>query len=114
MRQDANEWLEKANSGVCSSDVKLFVRAISLLQNESYELARQILLSNPTPDCIIDNYLGEIAAITGDSGSAYSYFLRAMTKNPYYLEPIDNLRSLGGVKNMQLVDTTWLKYKQVS
>jgi hypothetical protein len=114
MKIDADEWLEKANSKISSPDCKLFVRAMSLLQNESYELARQILRSSTDADCIVDNYLGEIAAITGDSGGAFDYFLSASVKNPYYLDPIDNLRSLGGVKNMQLVDTTWLKYKQIS
>jgi glycosyltransferase involved in cell wall biosynthesis len=114
MKIDADEWFERATSMICSPNEKLFVRALSLLQNESYELARQILRSYAAPDCIVDNYLGEIAAITGDSGGAFNYFLSALAKNPYYLDPIDNLRSLGGVKNIQLVDTTWLKYKQIS
>jgi glycosyltransferase involved in cell wall biosynthesis len=114
MRQDADEWLEKAKAIKCGLDGRLFVRALSLIINGSYDLAKQVLQSCPSQDHVIENYLGEIAAFTGDVNGAYRSFMRALKNNPYYIEPLDNLRGLGGLENLQLIDTSWLKYKQVS
>ena len=110
----SNEWLEKAKAVDCSTNGKLFIRAISLMLNGSYELAGQVLSSCVNRDYITDNYLGEVTAFSGDLNSAYKLFLEALEKNPYYIEPVDNLRGLGGFSNLQLVDNTWLKYKKVS
>ncbi|MBI4733489.1 MAG: hypothetical protein HY779_01475 [Rubrobacteridae bacterium] len=112
--QTANEWLEKAKNVACNTNGRLFVRAISLMLNGSHELAGQVLSSCTNKDHIIDNYLGETAAFSGDTNSAYKLFLEALEKNPYYIEPVDNLRGLGGLTNLQLVDNSWLKYKKVS
>jgi hypothetical protein len=111
---DADEWIKKANNIECGASGKLFVRAISLMINKSYELAKQILLTCKDRDCVIDNYLGEIAAYLGDNRSAFHLFLSAIEKNPNYEEPVDNLRGLGGTENLQMADTTWLKYKNAS
>jgi glycosyltransferase involved in cell wall biosynthesis len=111
---DASEWLEKAKDVECGLDGRLFVRAISLITNGSYELARQVLQSCPVQDHVAENYFGEIAAFSGDTNSAYKSFMKALDDHPHYIEPIDNLRGLGGLSNLQLVDTSWLKYKQVS
>jgi tetratricopeptide (TPR) repeat protein len=114
MLQIADEWLTKALALECSVDEKLFIRAVSLMQNGSYELANQVLTTCSAKDHIIDNYLGEIAALTGNTNSAYGLFLEALEKNPYYFEPVDNLRALGGLSSLQLVDNTWMKFKKAS
>lgn len=114
LKRYADEWIKTAIKKTTGLNGRLFVRGISLLQDNKHELAKEVLKSYPIQDCVTINYLGEIAAFCGDSSSAYKLFMRALEINPHYIEPVDNLRGLGGFSGFRLVDTYWLKFKKAS
>jgi glycosyltransferase involved in cell wall biosynthesis len=114
MKADADVWLGKAKEKATELNGRLFIRGIALLQSGSYELARDIFQICPIQDHIVVNYLGEIAAFSDDTNNAYRLFMESSEINPYYIEPVDNLRGLGGASSFRLVDTSWTKLRQVS
>jgi glycosyltransferase involved in cell wall biosynthesis len=114
MKIDADEWLEKAKQKSTGLNSRIFVRGITLLQSDNYDLAREIFQLCPVQDHMVVNYLGEIEAFLDNKNNAYELFIKSSEIDPHYIEPIDNLRGLGGAGSFRLVDTSWTKLKQAS
>jgi hypothetical protein len=74
-------------------------------------VAYHFLNSCNKKDHIIYNYMGEILALSGDLKEAKDCFLKSITLKLDYIEPIDNLKALGGIKQFHLIDPTWTKFK---
>jgi len=114
MIQDGYAWYEKATNMINENDVEtqFFVAGIGKLAIGEYEGALRLLQSCKTRDHILENYIGEAYALTGNITEAYNHFVRALELSPGYEEPIDNLKGLGGAIGLHLVDTSWMKFRK--
>jgi len=111
MAPDGQVWLEKAKRLANSMDSKLFVNAMANLASGKYEIALQLFMACSIRDHIVENYIGETIAYMGDVDQAYKHFMRALEINPNYTEPVENLRGIGGLRSLNLLDNSWAKFK---
>lgn len=111
---DAEAWFNKSCDLAGESGSTDFVLAIgNIIVGKylvAYEKLAQYHYKSRYEDHVVENYLGEIAALMGKIDLAYSHFLRAIELNPHYEEPIDNLRAIGAMNGFRLIDVSLQKY----
>jgi len=110
MAPDAIKYYEQSLQLVQGNESKNFVFALGEIITGNLNEALKLLYSISKKDHIIENYIGETLALQGRGDLAYYHFNNAILLNPNYIEPLDNLRSIGAVNSYNLLDTTWLKF----
>jgi glycosyltransferase involved in cell wall biosynthesis len=113
MNIEAQTWINEAlnlSKEFNDSNLTDFVLGIGNLLNKNLNEA-MTLLSRITPrDHVIENYLGEVYGYKNNSEKAMKHFLNAIESYPNYVDALDNLKSLGGMKNYNVIDYTFRKY----
>ncbi|QDP41275.1 glycosyltransferase [Radiobacillus deserti] len=114
MIHDAQRYLKEVvskNSDSIEIDTKKFILAFSHLMKNNLEASVQSLEAISIKDHIVYNYLGEIFAYKGRNEEADNYFMKSLFLSPMYVEPLDNLKSLGASSHYSFTDNVWSKYK---
>lgn len=111
MTKDAQEYFLQALIQT-NTDMELshFVLGLLKLAQKDFHKALHHFTSITNKDAVVLNYLGETLAFLKDFKEAKKYFLLSFTKNTDYIEPLDNLRAIGGSLGLNLVDNTWMKF----
>lgn len=115
MSKDAQHQFHEVMSSIHlieDKDVEQFIFALGKLMTGKYQEALYCFSQIKKRDAVTLNYIGETFALMGQLKKAKDYFLEAITLQPAYQEPLDNLKSLGGATNFNLIDTSWLKFKK--
>lgn len=92
------------------TNAQQFIIALTRLILGKYNDALEFLFAYKEKNHIINNYIGESLAYSGKMIEAQKYFMKALYGKPDYIEPMDNLKSLGGLKKMNILDRSWLKF----
>ncbi len=114
MIANAQSWYEKAINSVNSVDSKIFVHAITNLINGKPEFALGLLSTCANRDHVVENYMGECAALLGQTEKAYLHFMRALELRPNYDDAVDNIKGLAGITKFRQVDSSWIKFGYAS
>ena len=112
MTLDYQSWIEKAISLSKSKETEIFVSGIGKLASGDYHGSLELLETLGVNDPIAENYIGEAYAYLGNTTEAFSHFLRSIGLKPDYMEPIENLKGFGGLKYLNLIDRSWLKFNR--
>lgn len=109
---EAKELLNNALLASKGKNVQIFVSALAKLVLGQYQDALDLLERYKEKDHIIVNYIGECLAYMGQIDLAKEHFIESLHLKPDYTEPIDNLKSVGGIRNMNLLDRSWEKFRR--
>lgn len=112
MTLDFQSWIEKAIKLIKSKETEIFVFGIGKLALCDYHGSLGLLEALGTKDHIAENYIGEVYAYLGNTSEAFAHFLKSIELKPGYMEPIENLKGLGGLKYLNLIDNTWMKFSK--
>ncbi|WEK55845.1 MAG: glycosyltransferase [Candidatus Cohnella colombiensis] len=104
-------WRKTAEDRSIEDDTKHFIEGITYMIQRDFSQALSAFQLCKTHDHIIENYKGECFALMGDTLQAIHCFLIALEIYPAYVEPIDNLKGLGGILNFNIGDITWQKFR---
>ena len=110
MIPDCRAWDEIA---LKSSAASSFVNAIGHMLTGDYTKASDILTACSPQDAVVLNYLGENYAYLGQIQKASEFFLKSLQINPFYEEPLDNLKALGWVTGLEYIDASWKKFSHL-
>jgi glycosyltransferase involved in cell wall biosynthesis len=130
---DQNLFVAKLIAGVAlsrrwmmSEAFNLFLDAIPLIKDEKdrnfyegmkglvekdYQRAINIFNKIENRNHLEENYLGEALLFFKKYNEAYTHFLKALEINPHYQAPIQNIKAIGMLKGLNVVDKRVNKYK---
>lgn len=91
-------------------NLQYFISGLLALAQKNGEEALHYFDNINEEDAVLSNYIGEGYVRISEYEKATEYFLRALSLSPNYIEPLDNLRSLGGRVGLNLVDSSWTKF----
>ncbi|ABO49923.1 glycosyl transferase, family 2 [Desulforamulus reducens MI-1] len=106
MVHDCQAWYNRSLETLNGSNDSI-VNAIGHIILGNYKNALNFLHSYPEQNPVVENYVGETYALLGQMEKAFAHFLKALQLNPLYLEPLDNLKAIGGLKGLNLLDRSW-------
>ncbi|MFD0826942.1 glycosyltransferase family 2 protein [Neobacillus sp. M.A.Huq-85] len=109
IEKEGLNWYQKSLQLARGTETENFVWAIGAIITRNLPVALQLLNSYEKKDHILENYIGETLALMGEKDLALIHFQNSLLQNPDYIEPIDNIRSLGALKSYKLLDITWMK-----
>ncbi|WP_242295372.1 glycosyltransferase [Bacillus cereus group sp. BfR-BA-01516] len=109
--QEAKQLLQNALMLSKGRESQIFVQAMANLILKNYDRAVELFLMYPHKDHIIENYIGETFGFAGELNEAKEYFLKALQKKGDYIEPLENLKGIGGKEYINLLDYAWKKFK---
>jgi len=112
MGPDFKSWIEKAVKMIKNRETEFFVLGIGKLAIGEFQSSLNFFEALGVKDHIAENYIGEVYAFLGNINEAFSHFLRSIELKPGYTEPIENLKGFGGLKYINLIDNTWLKFNR--
>lgn len=106
----ANDYIAKTQEIEVGLECSKFIIGMTNIILKKYEEALNYLILIENKDHIIENYLGESYAFLGELKNAKEHFIRSISLNPNYEEPLKNLKALGGKYNLNLINPAWKKY----
>lgn len=110
---DANQIINDLSAkieNIADLDSKKFIYGIYHLMAGNKNEALTLLTQVEKKDHLVENYIGEIYAQSGDYQRAFNHFTVALRIKPDYEEASENIRSIGGAKGLHLIDVSWSKF----
>ncbi|MGG1397249.1 glycosyltransferase [Bacillus salipaludis] len=96
IKNEKNRIFYEGMKGIVEKDYQRTVNLFSEIENRNH---------------LEENYLGEALLALKQYNEAYTYFLKALEKYPKYQAPIQNIKAIGMLKGLNVIDQRPNKFK---